>query len=729
VLDPGRPARRRDPRSPSYVSLPPELAARFRVDRELSPGGAQADLYVVREHATGQELVLKLYLGGWRPDQRIWDYLRSGRRSRSVVDTFETGTADGRCYEIMEHLAGGDLMALRERRNLDELGADGVKEIVRQLAEALDDMHANNIVHRDIKPTNILIRSIDRLELAVVDLGISSVVGPEGDLADERNGTPPYVPPEFIVAQRFSRASDWWALGVSLIEFITNRSLFEGLDDPVAMKIRLTSGPISLSAVTDPRLRLLCRGLTAQAERNRWGSKQVREWLAGGAPPAPEYQPPESERPGAAAQPFVYRGNSYRFADELAAAMTESWETAATVFYGEDREPRRRLREWLRQFPDIRPPAERRLSRRPDPANVRLLRMLRAMDPAHPPVYRNVNVTVGGLPELAQRAIGNVGNYAPIVAELFRYDLLPLLATGAPAPGLGGGDGLAGVQSRWSDEREWFARIAPTVTDDDARAELERLQREEPNRLIALGLLAATTTTENRATVQREVIACDRDVELPWFSELAARPDAMWVAYALIPFATNTADRLFFQAEQERLEREWLARTQALREWSRRQNRPQALAWGVAGVVALATVWVLMVGLSDIVDVSSDATVVDAWFATVASLLVVLAAESLLAWQIGGGFHPRYSMLGSGIITIGRLARSVAGRGITLPVLLGILGAGAVLSVFVPVITPIVTAAVIAVWTVARFDRWRTDRAREQASIEQAEQERRSANA
>ncbi|MCW2502987.1 MAG: serine/threonine protein kinase, partial [Actinomycetia bacterium] len=261
VLDPGRPARRRDPRSPSYVSLPPELAARFRVDKKkLLPGGAQADLYVVLELATGRERVLKLYPDGWRPDQRIWDYLRSGRRSRYVVETHETGTADGRCFEIMEYLAGGDLMALRKERTLDELGADGVKEIVRQLADALDDMHANNIVHRDIKPTNILIRSIDRLELAVVDLGISSVVGPGGDLVDD-SGTLPYVPPEFIITQWCSPASDWWALGVSLIEFITNRRLFEGLDDEVAMKRRLTRGPISVSTITDLRLRLLVQGL------------------------------------------------------------------------------------------------------------------------------------------------------------------------------------------------------------------------------------------------------------------------------------------------------------------------------------------------------------------------------------------------------------------------------------------------------------------------------------
>ena len=212
--------------------------------------------------------------------------------------------------------------------------------------------------------------------------------------------------------------------------------------------------------------------------------------------------------------------------------------------------------------------------------------------------------------------------------------------------------------------------------------------------------------------------------DLEWFAELADRRNALWLAYLLIPSVDTRIDRVAEDAAAARRRREFLMRTQAVREWSRRQNRPQALAWSVVGVAVLAAIEGLLIALSDAIGTGSDATIVSAWLVMVLGMTVVLAGESLLAWEIGGGFHPRYSMLGAGLVELGRGARAVLARRAALPVVLGIVfGLGAV-AVFVPVLMAVTPAVLTPFWAWRRFARWEDDRVREQAEIEQAERER-----
>lgn len=739
VIDPGRkaPPRSQEPPS-SSLGLPAELAERFKVLSELVSRGRQANVYLVKERESDVTRVLKLYHDrAFRLDQRIETYLKTGRNTRSVVEVFETAVAeDGRYYELMEYLAGDSLEELGRKRTLDELGTKMVASIIKQLVDALDELHANGIVHRDVKPNNIVLRSLDPLEVAIIDLGISSVIDdPDGQKVDDGSGTPPYTPPEFLGAGWVSPGNDWWALGISLIEFFTRRRFLEGLDVD-ELKKRITSVQVSVAGVTDQRQRLLCQGLTAQAEVDRWGSKQVREWLAGGSPEAPGYREPDPTRPGGAEEPYEFQGGKYRFPDELAAALTTSWEIAATLLYGEDSEPRDRLREWVRQFPDVSRdmPNEGLLGQRGDRPNVRLLRTLRALDPAAPPVYRNENIGFDRLPELAKRAFNDQGNSRAIVQELWDHkDLLKSLAKGRAQPGLSSGDGLDEAQRRWINESKRLQRLVNTLPDE-ARAWLDESERERPALLTSLALLVAAATVDYRNDARARVDQCLRDMradeaEVPWFADLAGRRDCLWLAWALIPVATNSAQELVAEATRARIRREWLRRSQAVREWSRRQNRPQALAWSVFSVVALATLWALLIGLGDIVNVVSDATIVDAWMTVAFALPVVLAAEGLLAWELGSDYQRRYSMLTAGQIAFGQGARYMLRRRLAVVAVFGVLGFVSVLAIFVPVAVAPLSAAIVGTWTWLRFTRWQEDRVREQQDIERAERERRAAAA
>ena len=246
AMDPGRvaPPRRPDGAGREDVGLPPTLAARFRIVQELRRG-AQADVFVVTEEGAdttegvATTWVLKVYDLAWQPTEQVWQYLRSGRRSDAVVRTVETDRADGRCYELMEHLRGDDLTELRSKIEPDQQVADATA-ILGQLVDALDDMHANGIVHRDLTPANVVVRKLQPVEVAIVDFGISSRID---DAVPDRNGTPPYTSPQFLAAGTVKAANDFWALGILMIEFLTRRPLYEGLDDPVAIKSRVGSCP------------------------------------------------------------------------------------------------------------------------------------------------------------------------------------------------------------------------------------------------------------------------------------------------------------------------------------------------------------------------------------------------------------------------------------------------------------------------------------------------------
>jgi hypothetical protein len=140
----------------------------------------------------------------------------------------------------------------------------------------------------------------------------------------------------------------------------------------------------------------------------------------------------------------------------------------------------------------------------------------------------------------------------------------------------------------------------------------------------------------------------------------------------------------------------------------------------VASVFALTATCALLIGVSDLAGVSADASILDAWLATVLAAVVGLTAEALLAWEIGGRFHPGYSILGAGLIALGRAARSIAGRGIALVAFIVVLGGAYALTAFAPAATPLVAGGGVLIWSVARYLRWRSDSQREQEEIDRA---------
>ncbi|MET8996650.1 protein kinase [Amycolatopsis sp. NPDC004169] len=717
-VDPGRSR----PRGAS-PGLPPGLAARFKVELDITGSGNQADVYHVIRRSDNAQRVLKVHRPGWRPVEQVVQFL-SGPCPDHVVGYEETGVDEDRFYEVMAHLTGGTLLDMRDRHP-SGVAPDVLTEIVRQLASGLADVHRAGIVHRDVKPANLLVGEREPLTLGIADFGIALHV-PAGELwVDEtRVGTVPYTPPESVTGQ-IRPAFDWWSLGVCVLELATGQELFADVEHKNIIRSRLISHPLNTSQIADEGIRLLCDGLLTINPDERWGAEQVTAWLRGERPGVSRAATPDTEATRTA-EPYVFAGQEYWDRRTLAADLINDWQLSLSVLCGDDHGPRNRLLAWLAMFPDngVRIPAPARRA----PADVRLLHLIRAVDPTFPPWYRRWNITPGHLALLAQEGYQGTIPSTDIVTELWEHDLFRLLAIGGGTEHGQSGAGLAEVRAAWPQAQEDLAVQARAVGDTGARRAAELFLREERGRALSLALLAATAGAENKREIRRALDEQARAFRLDWFSRLIAEPDRHWIAMALVSHAEAESARLADEALARRAHEDWLRRTEGLRDWSRRQNRPQALSYAAAGVAAIAAVLFALIGLSDVVDFASDVQIIDSWVGVVAALLLGLVSESILAWDSGGRFHPAYSLLGAGRVAVGRLARSLIARRIAGPVAVAVVLGLIALTVFAPAVMPFAVAFSLLPWTVQRSLAWRNQDRREREILARPRNDRPSSN-
>jgi len=208
---------------------------RYRIDGRLGEG-AMADVYRAHDPDIGRTVAIKVLKPQFASDPELGArFLREARAAgalshANIATVYDVGEVDGVAYIAME---------LVEGRPLDEmLSAQGrmpherVLRLAQQLADALDYAHRAGVVHRDVKPSNILI-SADGLTAKLLDFGVARV----GD-ADPANlaktqvgqlvGTPRYMSPEQALGLTVDARSDLFSLGAVLYEMVTGKVAFPG---------------------------------------------------------------------------------------------------------------------------------------------------------------------------------------------------------------------------------------------------------------------------------------------------------------------------------------------------------------------------------------------------------------------------------------------------------------------------------------------------------------------
>jgi eukaryotic-like serine/threonine-protein kinase len=175
-------------------------------------------------------------------------------KHENVVQVHGFGDHEGYPYFVMEYVAGNTVADL-----IDETGPvhlDVVLGIIGQLSAALDSIHSHRIVHRDVKPANIIISHEYRIMLT--DFGVSKKLG---DSAEEKilAGTPPYMAPEILSGQPVPEGqrhlADVYAAGVVAFELLTGELPFEG-DDLRQLLVEIVTAPVPRATLLIPDLPL-----------------------------------------------------------------------------------------------------------------------------------------------------------------------------------------------------------------------------------------------------------------------------------------------------------------------------------------------------------------------------------------------------------------------------------------------------------------------------------------
>jgi ABC-type transport system substrate-binding protein/tRNA A-37 threonylcarbamoyl transferase component Bud32 len=209
------------------------LLAGFRVVSFLGEG-AMGTVYLAEEANTRRRVALKLLAPELARDERFRRrFLRETQLAASldhehIVRTLGSGEEDGALYLAMAYVEGSDLREVLRREA--RLAPERAIDLVEQVADALDAAHAAGLVHRDVKPGNILVTSVaDREHAYVCDFGLARHVSSVSSLTGDRGfvGTIDYVPPEQIEGGAIDRRADVYSLGCVLYECLAGARPFD----------------------------------------------------------------------------------------------------------------------------------------------------------------------------------------------------------------------------------------------------------------------------------------------------------------------------------------------------------------------------------------------------------------------------------------------------------------------------------------------------------------------
>jgi serine/threonine protein kinase len=230
------------------------LDGKYRITRKIG-AGSMGDVYEGRQEGTGRRVAVKVL----KPERAARDvhrhrFLREARSALmiphpNVVEVIEVGATElGLLYFSMEYLQGEDLGALLKRRR--HLPWSQTREILLQVAAGLAAAHARGVVHRDVKPSNILLLAgRDPPVVKIVDFGVAKLsagmVSRVLTSAADVVGTVLYMSPEQAEGDPADERSDIYALGVMAYETVVGRVPFPGKDIFKVMAAHLRDDPTS----------------------------------------------------------------------------------------------------------------------------------------------------------------------------------------------------------------------------------------------------------------------------------------------------------------------------------------------------------------------------------------------------------------------------------------------------------------------------------------------------
>lgn len=288
---------------------PTVLAGRYEVLKKLGEGGMGV-VYLVRDRQLGRQVALKLLKVAARADSEDIERFRrevravAGLSHPGIVQVHDVGEANGEPYYTMELVAGTEL---EEMIRATPVSARDAAEITCRVAEALEYTHTHGVLHRDIKPRNVIVdRDGGRISAKLIDFGLAKFVEREVNMpateargkslrtltaAGQMMGTPLYMAPEqFDAAGDVDGRADVYSLGASLYEMLTGHAAFHDAPSLWELKDRIKGEdpvpPRHIVCDLDIDLETICLKCLAKEAKNRYATagdlaEDCRHFLAG----------------------------------------------------------------------------------------------------------------------------------------------------------------------------------------------------------------------------------------------------------------------------------------------------------------------------------------------------------------------------------------------------------------------------------------------------------------
>lgn len=213
------------------------IANRYEIVGQVGTGG-MSDVYKAKDHALGRYVAIKVLKSEFSEDTNFVSKFRTEAQSAAVlehpniVNIYDVGSENGIHYIVMEYVEGITLKTYIEKKG--QLTYKEALSIAIQVGRGIQAAHAKNIVHRDIKPQNIIISTDGKVK--VTDFGIARAVS-ENTIHSDVMGSVHYASPEQARNGYVSNRSDIYSLGIVMYEMVTGRVPFDG-DSTVAVAIQ-----------------------------------------------------------------------------------------------------------------------------------------------------------------------------------------------------------------------------------------------------------------------------------------------------------------------------------------------------------------------------------------------------------------------------------------------------------------------------------------------------------